>query len=229
MQFNPGVPRSFVWTKFGSEAGETTPQIIARKEQERLLNGGVFLWGVGNNVGYSIESLVDELEPEVIFSPIASAPRSVDVAPEAIFVWSVAHSLNGNRFDIPANSIVTSRGFPKKRFHYALVCHSNEPLQFKYGKENVFSGALRNLVSGRQLGSSQVTSVVHRTEDTLGRPYPVALRVRLAAPYFVRLSCPVPLEVFRDTNGRRSSQYVKSDRIDMPSTILSASRWSSMT
>jgi hypothetical protein len=53
--------------------------------------------------------------------------------------------------------------------------------------------ALRNLISGRPVGHSQVTAVVQVDSQPLatGRlKYPVALRAELVAPYFIELGGP---------------------------------------
>ena len=54
-------------------------------------------------------------------------------------------------------------------------------------------GELRNLLSGRPMGASQVTAVVERSEGSsgLGAPYEVAIRADLVYPYFVCLQRPV--------------------------------------
>lgn len=183
----------FVWTRFGVEAGEKISAIIDRKETERVANGGVFLWGIGNNIGPSISQLVRNCSPEVLFSPIASSPRSCDVEPEDIFAWTEAETLDGEPFEIPSGSIVTSRGGSSKTTHYALVCHSDFPLSLRERGESVYAGALRNFLSGRRVGSSQVTCVVEGGRHPLGREYQVSLRIKLAAPYFVRLRMPVSI------------------------------------
>ena len=67
---------------FGTEAGEEIGQMLQRKEQERAANGGIFIWGIGNAVGPSIRELVRRgPKPEVLFSPIKSAPKQQDVLP----------------------------------------------------------------------------------------------------------------------------------------------------
>jgi hypothetical protein len=192
MQVKHSIPQAFVWTKFGTEAGERVPHIIKRKEAERRRNGGIFLWGVGNNVGASIRLLAMHAAPEVLFSPIASAPRGCDVSPGEVVVWTEAQTLDGDRFDIPAGSLVTSRGGSGRKFHFALVCFSERELQLADSRGTICSAALRNLASGKQVGSSQVTSVVENgAQKEKGRNYPVAMRIELRAPYFVRLSNPV--------------------------------------
>lgn len=189
------VPVEFVWTKFGTEAGEPIEQIFARKERERRANGGTFLWGIGNNVGPSIRALANGRLPEVLFSPIASPARRCDQTPEAIARWTAAETLEGDCFEIPLGSIVTSRWSNNKRQHFALVCYSETPLGPISSDHRIHAKSLRNLVSGRQVGSSQVTSVVERVVGQgIGRSYPIAMRIALAAPYFVRLLNPVPLD-----------------------------------
>jgi hypothetical protein len=188
------VPVEFVWTKFGTESGEPIEQIFARKEKERCANGGTFLWGIGNNVGPSIRALASGRPPEVLFSPIASPARQCDQSPAVIARWTAAETLEGDFFEIPRGSIVTSRWGDNKRQHFALVCYSETPLGPITENHFIHAQSLRNLVSGRQVGSSQVTSVVERIGGKgIGRSYPVAMRIALAAPYFVRLLNPVPL------------------------------------
>jgi hypothetical protein len=194
MQLDYAEPGKFVWSKFGTEAGERVEAILARKERERAANGGIFLWGIGNNVGHSIAVLTKDRTPEVLFSPISSAPRICDELPSEVLLWTKAETLGGEHFDIPSGSVVTSRGGAQKKWHYALVCRSDRPLRLENGGGKIFSGALRNLVSGRQVGSSQVTSVVERhVKKPIGRAYDVLMRFRLVYPYFVRLSIPLSL------------------------------------
>jgi hypothetical protein len=185
-----GLPRTFCWTRFGAEAGEQMEAILARKELERRATGGVFLWGIGNAVGPGIAALVDEEpRPEVLFSPIKSRPRPVDIAPDSVVQWSTAETLAGERFDLPAGACVTSRG--SRSAHYALVCASPLPLR-PAELARLHFGGLRNLRTNNPLGHSQVTAVVRRGKGKAGAEYVVALRAQLIAPYFVRLRDPVP-------------------------------------
>lgn len=187
------LPEAFCWTRFGAEAGELFDAILARKERERAANDGVFYWGIGNSVAPAIaELLLREHLPEVLFSPIRGRPRAVDVAPARIVAWTAAETLDGVRFLLPRTVQVTSR---EARAHYALVCELDTPLTLAdHGA--VHFGAMRNLVSGRALGASQVTAVVRRGEHGAkrGTRYQVALRARLAKPYFVRLRDPEPCQ-----------------------------------
>jgi hypothetical protein len=199
------LPEFFCWTRFGTEAGEAIEQILARKEGERRANNGVFYWGIGNSVGPGIAELVEQSRrPEVLFSPIKSRPRLEDVSPALVVRWRGAESLDGSRFELPKAVCITSRitRTNTRAVHYALVCHSERPLQVSDGGRLRFRD-LRNLRSGNALGSSQVTAVVERvpedSSDDASVDYPVALRTELVAPYFVRLRDAVP--VTRDETG----------------------------
>jgi hypothetical protein len=189
------LPRAFCWTRFGTEAGEPIEGIFERKERERQALGGVFYWGIGNALGPAIAELVSETSsPEVLFSPIRSRPRREDIAPAEVAAWSVGETLDGSLFDFPQSARITSRFDPdSRRAHYALVCKSALPLALSDFGEIRFR-TLRNLRSGRPLGSSQVTAVVTSGAEgapTSGPVYPVALRAELAYPYFVRLRNPI--------------------------------------
>lgn len=187
------LPEAFCWTRFGIEAGELFDAILARKERERAANDGVFYWGIGNSVAPAIaELLLHERLPEVLFSPIRGRPRAVDVAPANVVAWTAAETLDGACFPLPRTVRVTSR---EARAHYALVCELDTPLTLA-DHGTVYFGAMRNLVSGRALGASQVTAVVRRGEHGAegGTCYPIALRARLASPYFVRLRDPEPCQ-----------------------------------
>ncbi len=191
------LPRSFCWTRFGTEAGETIESILARKEAERRVNGDVFFWGIGNSVAPALAELVRRVSaPEVLFSPIKSRPRQVDVEPANVVRWTSAETLSGDPFKLPEHASITSRWDPERppRGHYALVCSSSGPLKIEDAGRLSFS-ALRNLRSGAPLGASQVTAVVHRADTGQGSgDYPVAFRAALVAPYFVRLREAVPMD-----------------------------------
>lgn len=190
------LPPLFCWTRFGMEGGETIAEILARKEAERQASGGIFFWGIGNSIAPAVAELVRHVdEPEVLFSPIKSRPRRVDVAPEWVVQWTSAEALSGRVFELPAYARITSRWDPARsaRCHYALVCSSADPLSITDAGRLRFS-ALRNLRSGAPLGASQVTAVVHLIDPANeDGEYTVAFRAALVAPYFVRLRQPVPL------------------------------------
>jgi hypothetical protein len=195
---NMSFPENFCWTRFGTEAGQSADQIFARKEQERVANGGLFFWGIGNAIGPSIAELVRVLDyPEVLFSPIRSAPRRDDAAPAVVAAWSEATTMAGELYSLSAQSLITSRLDPitPRDVHYALVCYSDRSLFGAASEGKLLFGRLRNLLTKRPVGASQVTAVVQydRTVNETGAAYGVNLRAALVPPYFIRLRKPMPL------------------------------------
>jgi len=89
-------------------------------------------------------------------------------------------------------ALVTSRFVPSgpRRSHYALVCCSEQPLHLASSDHRIAFGSLRNLVSGRKVGASQVTAIVERILDTGqdSSQYDVSMRARLVPPFFVKLT-----------------------------------------
>ena len=195
------VPQCFVWTRFGIEAGQSISDILRRKEQERNANGGIFYWGIGNAVGPSIHELLRKSdEPEVLFSPIKSAPRRDDVAPESVVAWTAAAGLNGEPYRLPIWSLITSKFNIGRPRHYALVCRSDSSLVDDFDNaaqnvERIAMGELTNIVTGRPLGSSQVTAVVQRRVQLSpsSAEYSVKFRAKLVPPFFIQLSAPRPI------------------------------------
>ena len=189
------LPRSFCWTKYGTEAGEATSSILARKESERLGNNGIFLWGIGTSVRPSLMELVaSDPAPTVVFSPMRSQPAARDVAPERIVRWRSAIGLDGAAFELPPSTTVTSRfdGKASRPKHFALVCSSEVPLPADPTPQErrgwIDDGQLRNIRSGRPVGSSQVTSVVRRVgPDAPTCRYRVGFDAELSYPYFLVL------------------------------------------
>jgi hypothetical protein len=194
------LPLSFVWSRFGTEAGQTIQSILQRKERERVANGGVFFWGIGNAVGPSVAALVAETdEPFVLFSPIKSPARLEDAQPERVVTWTAAVGLNGAPYTLPLRSLITSRFSVGREYHYALVCNSDRPLtdgrnEGLSASEGIHPEELCNFLTGRPVGASQVTAVVQRRSKAASRAaYPVSFRARLVHPYFIRLSAPRPI------------------------------------
>jgi hypothetical protein len=191
-----GLPQVFCWTRFGTEAGEPIERILERKEMERLINDGIFLWGIGNSVAPGMSELVRRCDsPEVLFSAIKSRPRDQDTEPAGVVTWRSAQTMSGQRFELPPTLRVTSRrkDATATARHYALVCSCSRPLEASDLGKLTFP-ALRNLRSGRALGHSQVTAIVSHANSpaTAGAQYVVALRATLVAPYFIRLLEPTP-------------------------------------
>jgi hypothetical protein len=187
------LPEAFCWTKFGPEAGEQAWSIFQRKEVERRRNGGIFLWGIGQSIRPSLPELLRLAPvPEVIFSPIRSAAASRDLFPSQVTVWCDAIGYDGRTYRLPRYSLVTSQGNSLRRSaHFALVCESAGPLSPSTTDVPFLSlRDMRNLVSGSQLGSSQVTAVVRRVRSPASGTveYPAAMRARLVHPYLIRLT-----------------------------------------
>jgi hypothetical protein len=150
--------------------------------------------GIGSAVGRALDAFIAHVdEPEVLFSPIAGAPRHVDVSPAHVVRWSAGEGLSGESMLLPEHACVTSRWDPERpdAARYALVCGSDESLRLEDRGELCF-GSLRNFRSGAPIGASQVTAVVRRDAARLdcGRAYQVALRAALVRPYLLRLVSP---------------------------------------
>ena len=188
------LPEVFVWTRFGTEAGQPIDDIIERKECERRANGGVFLWGIGNNISPSLPMLLRSGQtPIVAFSPIKSKPRTVDQSPGKVAVWRRATTPTGTPYNLPSASMVTSRYASGKSKHFALVCKSDQPLTLGTVRETLHFESLVNAKSGSNLGFSQVTAVVRLGKNSAGeeRRYDVAIQCELAAPFVATLHDPI--------------------------------------
>lgn len=196
------LPSAFCWTKMGTESGEDLSSIILRKEWERRLGNGRFLWGIGQSLGNNAEIAVDNGGPlAAVFSPMPSKPKAIDVEPGEVVLWNSWVDGNGQVRPLPLHTFVTSRALlpsgRRKESHYALVCSSTEELAASTIDLVVPAGALRNVSTGKALGASQVTAVVSCTlndSEVQGKLYPISFVVRLEAPYFVRLANPKTLK-----------------------------------
>ena len=192
------LPQRFCWAKFGAEAGEGPDAIIRRKEAERVANMGVFLWGIGNSIRPSLLALIDStMEPIVAFTPMRSPAARRDSSPHRVGVWRNAVGLDGQPFDIPDGSQVTSglRDDEMPTRHYALVCLQDSPLVAATNDEMWLDDEqLRNIRTGVRVGSSQVTSVVERSlSSTTRQRYRVAFSAKLVAPFHLVLSDCAPI------------------------------------
>lgn len=200
----------FCWTRFGTEAGEPISDIFQRKNEERAVSSGIFLWGIGSAIGPSMELLVNSVSnPEVVFSAMLSQPRKVDTNPSELWAWRGGVTMDGQHYRLPDEAFVTSR--KSSRAHYALVCYSASELRADPEGEEFSVESLRNLSSGNKIGASQVTAVV---KPVLSAPqqgqklYRVAMRASLVPPYFIRLIDPVdvPVDWHKDEFPRTTAQ-----------------------
>ncbi len=196
------LPPMFCWTKMGTEAGEELAAIIRRKEWERQLGGGGFLWGIGQSLGENARvAALDLASLRAIFSPMLSKPKSIDVAPSEVVLWNAWVDAQGQTRRLPIHCFVTSRSsLPsgrKKESHYALVCFSDRELNAQQEDICIFPSLLRNVTTNKPLGASQVTAVVRAvslTDETCdAKSYSVSFTTELRAPYCVQLTHPVLL------------------------------------
>jgi hypothetical protein len=195
------IPELFCWTKVGAESGEGLEALLRRKELERQAGQGTFYWGVGNSVGPAVTELaIDGRHPAVMFSQMRPAsPAKAQAEPGALLLWRSCLDRWGKVHALPEHVLITSRApadpGSQPRPHYALVCHTDEPLSAQ-AKGVMRFNELINYSTGRPLGYSHVTTLVKRR--TAGAPpggpeYPVLMVAALQPPYIVELQDPLPL------------------------------------
>lgn len=194
------IPEIFCWTKMGTEAGQPLEAILQRKELERQAGNGVFAWGIGNSLGNGVE-LARQVCPEgkidVLFTPMKSAPKQIDVTPSKILLWTSYLTTTGQIAPLPRHLLITSRGSADKRTHYALLCYSGEQLQAEEDQGFITANNARNLASLNPIGASQVTSLVRYYSDIAPqpeKPYRITFRATLHQQGFLKLLNPVVLE-----------------------------------
>ena len=222
------LPTTFCWTKMGTESGEDLSLIILRKEWERRLGDGRFLWGIGQSLGSNADAAAAGGKSlKAVFSPMLSKPKDIDVAPADVVLWNSWIDPTGQSRPLPEHSFVTSRAsLPsgrRKEYHYALVCRSSTELGTTSALQ-VSPLTLRNASTGKAIGASQVTAVVTHSqqEPTTGtKRYPVSFVVELEVPFFVRLANPIVLKK-RDLD--RASEIVKSGDINEWAALVSGLR-----
>ncbi|MCQ3017409.1 hypothetical protein NLO83_17655 [Pseudomonas tremae] len=193
------IPSTFCWTKMGVESGEDLALIIRRKEWERQLGDGLFFWGIGQSLGENARDAAASIDQEmkVLFSPMSSKAKDIDVTPGDVFVWNSWIDSRGNTVPLPQHVLITSRAdLPsgrRKSSHYALVCKSADCLG-KGTNFEVTAAFLRNFSSDKPLGASQVTAVVKNAEyaisGNVAKKYAVSFVATMEAPYSVQLSDP---------------------------------------
>ena len=191
------IPNTFCWTKMGIESGQSLDLIIRRKEWERQLGGGLFFWGIGQSLGENARNAANSIDEEmkVLFSPMPSKAKDIDVTPGNLLIWNSWLDNRGNEQPLPNHVLVTSRAdLPsgrRKTNHYALICNSVDTLSVDSGFQ-VAAAFLRNFSSNKSLGASQVTAVVrnakYSTDGNVAKPYTVSFMANMEAPYSVQLS-----------------------------------------
>ncbi len=198
------IPSVFCWTKMGTEAGQSLDLILRRKELERRSGQGLFAWGIGNSLGVAATLARQEArsnEVEVLFTPMRSAAKHVDVSPTQVLLWLGYHNEVGVETRLPSHMVITSRGNHGRdggrRSHYALLCEGRRDITIPANLGVINANRAKNFASLNPLGASQVTAVVRyqSTCDELPeKHYPVTFRAKLHGAGFVRLASPVVLE-----------------------------------
>jgi len=180
----------FVWTKIGTEAGESVSDIIERKAREQRAGNGIFWWGIGTSLG---PALRDEAQRAggilpVIFCEILGKPQKHDVAPTSTVSWVKWRDWNGREFDVPPFVQVTSRGEDRKGGrkdkHYALVCHLPSKIEINR-KGQLFDPKNCRTFAGKVPGDSQNTALL-RGDFTQPRPndrYRIVFIANLVKPW----------------------------------------------
>ncbi|AOJ16416.1 hypothetical protein [Burkholderia vietnamiensis] len=195
------LPPTFCWTKIGTESGEELPTVVLRKEWERRLGGGRFLWGINQPLGSSAQVAAHRTGSLLaLFSPVASRVRPGERKRADALLWNAWIDASGQVRPLPPHTFIASRArLPsgrRREQHYALVCASSTALTV--GTQlRVFPEHLRSVSTGKPLGVAQGAAVVDcvgRAKEQTGRSYPLALSVELEAPYFVRLAQPCVLK-----------------------------------
>ena len=182
-----------------AEAGQEIRRIISRKEAERRAGDGLFFWGVGNAPSRAIGTLSQESsDVDVVFSLMKSRPQARDLSPSGVVVWHTYFDNKGIERPIPDHVLVLSRELSNTRYksvHYALVCSSDQELRLA-DLGSFDPKAYRNIGdNGGQIGSSQVTALIVRTQDeSLVSTYRINFRAKLVGCYWVRLGRPHSLK-----------------------------------
>jgi len=186
----------------GMEAGEELAAIIRRKEWERQLGGGWFFWGIGQSLGENAKVAArGTASLHAIFSPMPSKPKAIDAAPAEVVLWNAWVDAQGQTRALPIHCFITSRAsLPsgrKKENHYALVCFSDRELTAQQENLCIFPSHLRNVITNKPLGASQVTAVVRAVSEADAtctiKSYSVSFITELRSPYCVQLAEPVAL------------------------------------
>jgi hypothetical protein len=197
------LPPTFCWSRIGPEAGIDLPTLILRKEWERRLGGGRFLWGIGQSLGSSAQvAALRTGSLLALFSPAASRPRAAQGTRGTrgkradVVVWNAWIDAAGQVRQLPQHVFVTSSaalpsGAPREHY-YALVCVS--PAELSVGSTlRVVPERLRSVSTAKPPSRSQGTVVVdcvERAAEAGGKSHPLVFTAELEAPYFVRLTQP---------------------------------------
>jgi hypothetical protein len=224
----------------GTEAGQRLESIIRRKELERVAGDGVFVWGIGNSLaGSARELLKTRSSVPVLFSPILSKPKAIDVKPTRLLLWNKYLDENGIIQKLPEHVLVTSHGGSENNNRhkrcYGLFCHNKESILFE-NEGSIDYNRLCNAFSSKPLGFSQVTAFVRKCNslsDRPAKPYPVVFSANLFGPLCAQLvdASPLPHEVANEISTASAdatpyewNKYVKRLKVAVRQTSFFLSR-----
>jgi hypothetical protein len=222
------------WSRMQAEAGQPLELILARKELERQVGDGVFLWGVGNAPATIASKLARTNIPvRAVFSVMKSKPKVVDTSPQRVVAWRRFIDADGVERPLAGHVLVTSRGDSAggpKRTHFALMCRSDEPLTLRRG-ESFDPTAFRNAGgTGAPVGASQVTALLRRVKSSdQSTAYEANITAWLTLSYWVRLVDPVEIDGSRRELLARLSNIRRSEWRETVATILSGQAASSVS
>ncbi|POM17439.1 hypothetical protein CSX04_05737 [Burkholderia cepacia] len=101
------LPPTFCWTKIGTESGEELPTVVLRKEWERRLGGGRFLWGINQPLGNSAQIAAHRTGSLLaLFSPVASRPRAGER--KDALLWNAWIDASGQVRPLPPHTFIAS-------------------------------------------------------------------------------------------------------------------------
>lgn len=186
----------FVWTKIGTEAGESVADIIARKENERTAGYGTFWWGIGTSLGPNLrlEARRAGGAIPILFCEMLGRPQRHDISPASTVRWARWRDWSNSKSDIPPFVQVTSRGEDRKGKHkdkhYALICHSQTKIGINRSGQLFDPRSCRTVPSGKVPGDSQNTALLDgdfRQSHLNGR-YRIAFVANLVSPWQATLT-----------------------------------------
>jgi hypothetical protein len=186
------------WSRMQTEAGQPLEAILMRKELERSAGNGLFFWGVGNAPAAVIRFLVQIGHAiPVVFSVMKSRPKVYDVRPANVLLWRSYVGSDKIERPLPPHVIVTSRGstaLGAKLRHFALICHSENPLALTRGIPFDPSAYRNASINEAPVGASQVTALLRRTGQPSPRTdYEANVTASLVGDCWVRLADPVEI------------------------------------
>ena len=177
----------FVWSVIGEDASEPLPDVLIRKEAERVAGNGEFWWGLGAALGdvASVAMANDGLLP-VVFSARQPKTYASDLSAQVWNGWETTG--DGNSGALPNNVLITSAYDPRKEgsTHYALVCRCSSQLVLC---DYVFNPArCRQVKSGVPPAYSQRAALLKGELAHARGNYTKGFAAELVAPWYVKLT-----------------------------------------